>query len=239
MKPHKMLVDKDYFNLQILFARKVAQSTGENLNEILFAYTDFYRRFELGNPQKENSFWQEYLKKITNENILEVTYQTYLDQRGVNFYKDMGFGCFSFHVQDGEVVFTHFKNAEQSGMSPLARERVPVRVLELKEMFAHIKKNFPEAKIVKGRSWLYNLPRYCELFPPEYTTLKKVETGEFQSMPLWGQFLDYNGNVKAEPKNQLLANLKNVDMAHLSDIFPFQVMKVETGIENFYRFYGL
>ena len=45
---------------------------------------------------------------------------------------------------------------------------MPIRKSELLEMFRHIQANHPDVETVRGGSWLYNIPAYLRLFPPNY-----------------------------------------------------------------------
>ncbi len=66
---------------------------------------------------------------------------------------------------DRDVIKIHFKNRDTSAAGSLSKERQQVRLYELKLMFASISKYQPEAKVVHGGSWLYNLESYQRLFP--------------------------------------------------------------------------
>jgi len=241
MTDTKVVIDKEYFDLELRFVSLVMEKSQKSLNEVLLSFTDFHERFELGLACADTPLWQKYLKEIPGQNISEVTYRTYLERHPYTFFNDKQFGCFSFHVM-GDVVYIHFKNKDLPGVSPLSRERVSARIQDLTNMFAYIREEFPDAKTVRGRSWIYNLPSYCRLFPPEYVVNKEVETGDSDSIPaipIWAQFLRYDGRRNRNFADTFLGNLQKFDIKNPREVFPCQVLKVETDIENFYRFYGV
>lgn len=51
---------------------------------------------------------------------------------------------------------------------PLARVNADERRAELATMCSAIRLRHPDAQLIRGTSWLYNLPAYQRLFPPAY-----------------------------------------------------------------------
>ena len=91
---------------------------------------------------------------------------------------------------------------------------------------------------VVGASWLYNLEAYRRLFPPAYLATAHVLTGRFRHMPLWGQFLDRQGSVRAGLAGQLLDRLgRQSSLDGLDHCFPFPVLSVEAPVQDFHDFY--
>jgi len=129
-------------------------------------------------------------------------------------------------------------NHDISGYGPLSKERMSVRLQELKALFAEVKKQHPDVLLVRGNSWLYNLAAYKRLFPPQYTKTMKMVDGEFQYLSLWGQFVRRNGQVHEDIASSFLFSLHKHDtLEGLKRCFPYQVMGPECPISYFYGFY--
>jgi hypothetical protein len=106
-------------------------------------------------------------------------------------------------------------------------------------MFADIRRDLPEAEAVRGRSWMYNLPAYCRLFPPEYGLSTVVVEPELQFMSLWGQFLDRRWNLRPGPAGlfrERIATAQTLDAVLGS--FPLPVLAPRCHIDHFYAFYA-
>src|SRR3989344_3891984 len=150
---------KEYFELQVKFAQRLSEVSGISLADALLDYTNLYRRFALGRRgDSSNPIWQEFASWQENEDIAERAYQLYLKSRETKKEEESQsptFGCFKYdYVPTSKTIQIHFKNKEKSG-SPFSD--LNKRKQELREMFAHIKANHPEAQEVQGGSWLYNL----------------------------------------------------------------------------------
>ena len=73
-----------------------------------------------------------------------------------------------------------------SGLGALSRVQRPERIRELTAMFTEIRRAHPEAEAFAGGSWLYNLPAYQALFPPEYIATMNPTRPRFTYMDVWG-----------------------------------------------------
>jgi hypothetical protein len=59
-------------------------------------------------------------------------------------------------------------------------------------------------------------------------------------MPLWGQFLDRRGAIRADIAREFLARLERQSgLDDLSRCFPLQALAVEAPGQDFYNFYGI
>lgn len=129
--------------------------------------------------------------------------------------------------------------------SILGAERREDVTENLKQMFTDIRAKHPDAKTVRGSSWLYNLKSYRSLFPPEYTAKlddpkgkeESIEHGDFQSMLRWGQFIDRTGSVNQDRKAQFLKNIEDLNVDDLASTFPLQTLNVDGDIDKFYEMY--
>ena len=133
-----------------------------------------------------------------------------------------------------DIVRLHFYNRDAAG--PLSKARADARRRELESMFAFIRKRFPNARHVEGRSWLYGTEAYRRLFPEDYVRSRIViESGDrFQGMSRWGQFLDRDGNVKPELKEIFLRNIERLNAGTLWEAFPLPSFRVRAPIDVFY-----
>ena len=90
----------------------------------------------------------------------------------------------------------HFENRETSNHGTLSKERMATRKSELSAMFRYIQANHPDVETVRGGSWLYNIPAYLRLFPPDYVKTAEPVGYETTFWALWGQFVDRHGSVR-------------------------------------------
>jgi hypothetical protein len=66
-----------------------------------------------------------------------------------------------------------------------------------------------------------------------------VLAAPFQHMPLWGQFLDRHGEIRADVTRAFLARLdRQSSLDGLDDCFPFRVLTLEAAAGEFHDFYG-
>ena len=107
-------------------------------------------------------------------------------------------------------------------------------------MFSHIREKHPNARLVKGGSWLYNRQEYTRLFPPAYgQSAKAREKPYLKARGLWGQFLRYDGEINEKFASLFLHQVNQLREAeHHAQCFPYQDLFTEAPIELFYAFYG-
>jgi hypothetical protein len=239
-----MVYAKAFFDLQLQFAHKVTDLSGLPFTRVLLEYTNLYIRFGLGrdfNPA--HTTWQAYLAGLRDTNDRrEWTYRFYLTRAEAMAGPPVvaTFGCFSYALLRGDRIRLHFQNAETDGHSSLGVACLGQRQADLTALFGHVKRTLHERVQVVGASWLYNLDAYRRLFPVSYVATARVIGDRFQSMPLWGQFLDRHGDIKesmTRPFLERLARQSSVD--RLNECFPFQVLSVEAPVLEFYDFYGI
>jgi hypothetical protein len=242
--PASVIYAKPFFDLQLQFADRVTLLSGLPLAHALFEYTNLYIRFGLGRDfDPGHPIWQEYLAGVQDTNDRrEWTYRFYSRRP-----EDMGapaveatFGCFSYARASGDRVRLHFQNAETDGQSPLGIGRRSQRLAELTALFEHVKRTERQPLQVVGASWLYNLEAYRRLFPASYLATARGLEHRFRHMPLWGQFLDRNGEIKENMTRPFLERLERQStLDSLDHCFPFQVVRVEASVLEFYDFYGI
>jgi hypothetical protein len=235
---------KAFFDLQVQFARKVADLSGMSLAQGLLEYTNLYIRFGLGHGfDPAQPAWREYVAGLqTAADAGEWTYRFYSTRPAAAPPGIVATcGCFSYARLGDDRIRLHFLNVEPDGHSPLGRERVGQRLADLSALFESVKRTQRSPLRVLGVSWLYNLEAYRRLFPSSYTASARVaEPPRFRNMPLWGQFLDRHGQVKGGPARQFLERLeRQPSLDGLSRCFPLPALTAEAPVEAFYEFYGI
>lgn len=235
---------KKFFEINLRFACKVSEITQESIESTLLSYTNLYIRFDIGRDFDVNHpIWLEYLEGYHQAiDPAEWTYRFYLkrQQQTSSQPQVLAFGCFSYTIVDDNRIRLHFHNYKSGKQSPLSKDQISKRLAELKDMFAYIKKNVNNPTSVIGASWLYNLEAYRRLFPSTYLATAKVGGNDFPFLPLWGQFIDHLGHVKENFVEQFLQCLdKQVRIDDIENCFPFQVLHLESSIQEFYLFYRI
>jgi hypothetical protein len=255
----RVMYAKEFFDLQLHFANRVADLSGLALNQALLEYTNLYVRFGLGRDfDPTHPTWQAYLTGLNSADDRKAwTYRFYLMRPETMNVPSLvaTSGCFSYALSGTERIRLHFWNAESDDQSPLGLDRQGQRKAELVALFRHVKQTLSghaesghaesghaesgHADVV-GVSWLYNLEAYRRLFPASYVQTARAIKPRFQSMPLWGQFLNHRGHVKQSMTHAFLERLEQQSsLDGLRDCFPFQVLTVETSVLDFYDFYRI
>ena len=232
----------EFFTLNLRFAEKVVAVSDQTFAQALFNYTHLYLSLGLGRGfDPEHPLWQEFLRGVAAaEDKTSYTHAFHLQHAPPKEMPNPAFGCFSYAVWEGGRIRLHFHNAEAAGVSPLARERVPQRVAELRELFTHVGEHVPHAGAVVGGSWLYNLEAYHRLFPPAFIATARPSYADFQFSAMWGQFMDRAGGVRAQLAEKFLARLEQAaNLAEVKSSFPYPMLRLESAIEAFYTWYDL
>jgi hypothetical protein len=170
------------------------------------------------------------------------THERYLQNAEANTSPavEAAFGCFSYGILDSGDAKLHFRNTEFGAVSPLSGSRCHQRRAELTALFDNLKRTRGSDLMVTGCSWLYNLTAYNRLFPRQYTLNGEVVRSRFQSMSLWGQFVDHHGRLKDNASTLLSSSL--VECRSLNDLhrcFPLQAVGVRAPAQTFYDFLGV
>lgn len=233
-----------FFELQIEFAGRAARLAGTTVDEAVLRYTNCYIRFGLGRDfDAAHPVWQEYARGLrATVDPAEWTFRFYRSrppELGLPVVAATS-GCFSYGWMGEDRVRLHFRNAETDGRSPLGADRERARREELTALFAHVKREERRPIQVVGASWLYNLTAYRRLFPDRYLATARPLHGRFRHMPLWGQFLDRRGEVRAAEAavfRERLARASTVE--ELERCFPLPVLGLEAPVSDFYEHYRL
>jgi hypothetical protein len=239
-----MVYAKAFFDLQLQFADKVTEISGLPLTRVLLEYTNLYIRFGLGRDfHPGQPIWKAYLAGLQDtHDKREWTYRFYLTRAETTAGPPVvaTFGCFSYALMQENRIRLHFQNANTEGHSALGVACLGQRRADLTALFGHVQRTLPEPVEVVGVSWLYNIEAYRRLFPVSYVATARVLRNRFQSMPLWGQFLDRHGGIKAHMARPFVERLeRQVSVGRLHECFPLQVLTVEAPVGAFYDFYGI
>ena len=236
-----MPLAREWFDLQLRCAERAAVITGLQLDDALLRYTALYHRMGLGYTFEPNAAtWQEFLRGLHAAGDRAVFTAEFCAANSPPAAVGP-FGCFSYTSVPAERrIRLHFVNADQSGAGPLSQERVAVRHAELRALFAEVAVCHPQARTVRGNSWLHGIAAYQRLFPPEYgaSAIRAPMTEEFQYMALWGQFLDNAGALKPALARSFLDGMARARMVEeLAAAVPKPVYEVECAVSYFYTFY--
>ena len=117
-----------------------------------------------------------------------------------------------------------------------------MRHAELWALFAEVAVRHPEARTVRGNSWLHGIAAYRRLYPPEYgaSAIPALMAEEFQYVALWGQFLDHADGLKpalARPFLEGMARARTIE--ELAAAVPRPIYEVECAVSHFHTFYRL
>lgn len=241
----KKQYDKDFFDLQIQFAKKLSEVSGIPFPEVLLSHTGLYHFFKLGKVvDVNNPVWQEFISQ-GDQNIVERAYDLYLqvqrERESSSKNKKprrMHFGCFQHEYNKQEkTVYMHFGNTEKWG-SPF--DDIEKRKKELKTMFEYIKEHHPEAEYVRGDSWLYHIKDYKKIFPSEYSSNLEPSETPYLALSTWGQFLDRNHETRPEAFNSFKQRLHAAQtLDEVLNSIPRMPLQAGTNIENFYTDLGI
>jgi hypothetical protein len=241
---NRVIYAREFFDLQLQFAQTVSVLSGLPLARTVLEYTNFYIRFGLERDfDPIHPVWQEYLAGLEDTNDRQQwTYRFYVTRSHPVAPPGLvaTFGCFSYARLSSDRIRLHFQDAERDGPSPLGTERRDRRLAELAALFANIKQTMGKTCRVVGASWLYNVAAYRRLFPESYLATARAIQHRYRHMPLWGQFVNRHGEVRASMVCQFRERLgRQSSLERLDDCFPLQVLSLEAPVFEFCDFYGV
>jgi len=238
-----MFLSRDFFDLNLKFASRISEVTGQGLPQSLLEYTHLYLALGLGRDfDPANVIWQVFLDELMQKtDQAAYTHQVYRSREAEQPKQEPEnvFGCFSYVRWDGNRIRLHFRNVTNAS-GALQRRHAPERIAELLVMFKHLHPVVPVGSTVVGGSWLYNIEAYRRLFPASYFRSAQAVDDEFQFLALWGQFLYSDGNIRQPLAQQFLDGIKKQKtLAGLQSQFPYQVLRLESPVEEFYAHFGI
>ena len=246
-----MLLDRSYFALQAPFARRSAELEGCSAGEAFRLHTAYYalaRDNDAGVAPERNDFdprhpaWAAFVDAIEDgADPVEYAYAAYLGgdaQEQLEDNQANGPRCFTFaYWPEDRLVRPHFGN--NAAGDALRASSVPDRHRELRDIFEQVARDHPDARVVRGTSWLYHLPAYRRLFPPAFIDGLHSVGHPHQFAALWAQFIDRHGVVKpalAEPFLEAVGAATT--SAELDAAFPLDVLASTADVQVFIDHYS-
>lgn len=241
-----------YFEVQLRLARRMAELTGLPLGETTLRFTNLHRRlgFGVNKPGEPPAVgWADYAHALEAEP--DPAIQLKLSQaicaasppERLPLPGQTQFGCFASEAADDDgAVRLHFNNVDtDEAGGPLASGKVARRRAELAALVRHVRQTYPQAAVIRGRSWLYNLEAYRRLFPADYGASRTVASGPLRlnGTSSWGQLIDSRERIRPDVRDAFLANLERLDPQAPWLVFPLRVLATEAPIESFAAEYGL
>lgn len=233
-----------FIHLQMQFAEKLSALLNIDLGETLAEHTVLRHLLAVSISRADQSdpVWQQFVRGCKAQPApTEWAYAFYQRHAAPDQEAPRPrFGCFTFAYpfRGTPVVRLHFENLTKQ--SVLKSVQINERKAELRALFAYVRQHHPEAKRVRGGSWLYNIAAYRRLFPDEYIKTAEgvgYETGFFA---LWGQFLRADGDVHMVQAAQFLTNIERQTTEDgCLHCFPYEVLRPECSIEVFNSFYSI
>ncbi len=220
-----------FFDLQWRFAQRIAAlSDARTIDQIVpFTVLPALLDYRTDDPA--------FLDSVASTNApAEYLYEIYrqLPKRGRD-PTEHRFGCFLyvFPWRSTKKLRLHFANVDPTG-HPLARDRAPSRVTELRNLVADVERRQLEVETVRGGSWLYNVEAYRDLFPSVYTDTLTALPAEPAFLSQWGQFVRGDGTVRAVLANSFIEALAGAKTtAECLAAFPLPVLKAECAYTDF------
>jgi hypothetical protein len=237
-----------FLAIQITFARRIAELSGQPVPESALRNTALYRILGLDwSLDPHHPVWQRFVGELRDDGTgFDAAYQVYAERQAQGLIPAYDtsrphWGCFSHeYAVDGRAVRLHFADRDPTGAGPLSSQRQDARLAELRAMFAQIRREHLDAERVLGGTWLYNRAEYRRLFPPPYGASARVDRPHLIARGLWGQFLRHGNRLNEEVAARFLAKLSELrDAAEYAACFPYQSLLTEAPIALFYAYYGL
>ena len=241
-----------YFEIQLQLARRMAELTGAPLGETTLRFTNLHRRLGFGvnlPGEPPAPGWADYARALQAEP--DLASQLSLSQavcaasppERLPLPGQTQFGCFACEpAGDDGAVRLHFNNADtDEAGGPLASPKIERRRAEMAALVRHVREAHPQATVIRGKSWLYNLEAYRRLFPADYGDARTIASGPLRlnGTSSWGQLIDSRERIRPDLRDAVLANLDRLDPAAPWLVFPLRVLATEAPIESFAAEYGL
>ncbi len=235
-----------FFDIQLQFAAAMAAPLDLPLGEAVAQFTCLHRRLGFGrhpgNPPALR--WRQLLAAIESAPDHSARLALTVDACAhgpTEVRPQHEFGCFDFDTADADgVVSIHFAVHPRAGPGPLARSEIARRRAELAAMVRAIAERQPQARRIRGTSWLYNIEAYRRLFPPAYGQSRRPvgAASRFRGLSSWGQFLDARERVKTHAANRFEAALAHLEVARPWAVFPLPALRAEAPVGTFLDHYA-
>jgi hypothetical protein len=230
-----LIYSADFFAMQLRFASKVAEISGLPLAETVGSHTNIYVRLGMG-PRLDatNPDWLEYVSALSAaRDPAAWTHEVHRRRSHLPTGPEVAasVGCFSYALVGQGSVRLHFHAGPSLSDSPLSLANEKLRRWELATLLSKAAASGENIQVI-GASWLYNLVAYRRLFSEPYVCSLRPIEHTYERLPLWGQFLNRDGTVRAGAVQHFDSRL--ADAASLSDLnlcFPYQVLSTSAPIK--------
>lgn len=238
------LFSVEFFDLQLCFAKRVAELSEVSFAEAVGSHTNIYVRLGMGQRlDLNNSDWQDYLAELaTVSEKAEWTHAVHARRLNIPAGPTLtsAVGCFSYALIGPSHARLHFHASDCTSESPLSIGNLHLRQRELASLLSNLRSWSSESMQIVGASWLYNLQSYRRLFPGRYLASLQPVAHPYQRMPLWGQFLTRDRRVRPEAKARFLERITQASsLSELDLCFPFSVLTTTSPAKGFYEHIGL
>lgn len=246
----ELVLGREYFQFQYDFAKEMAERTGMPFMDMVKRYTTFLRSniYELNDDGSE----KELKPGVTEENMVDFAYE--IEKKSVAKRKGEEmpysrsspeggrFGCFryDYHAEDASVE-SHFFNAEFDETGPLQGDKLSIRKSEFADMLRDIKTQHPEAKTMRGSSWLLSLPAFRMLFTDKEGVDTEIDRDpdHWHRGTIWGQFMDGKYQLRTKMTERFLKKARELPIEDLVLALPLPPRKVAVPLEELYQQYGI
>ena len=229
------------------FARRIAELSGISYHETLLHKCDLYDIFGLKGTQ-DLPIWRGFVAELQGESLgIEEAYRFYTERFVQGLIPDdehshEHWGCFSYEYDaEMEAVHVHFTDRDTSGYGPLSHQRIEARLDDLRSMFAHVRREHPEAeREIANGTWLLNRVEYRRILPPEQVRYTSVGEQYLDGTGLWGQFLRRGNRLDEKASAIFLERVAKLsDAKDFASCFPLLMLRTDCPISYFYNFYGI
>jgi hypothetical protein len=136
-----LIYPQSFFELQLTFAQKVADLSGQPFAQALLHYTALYRIFGLDwSLDPTNVIWQIYIQELQYASDKGgFTHQFYLHRYYIipKFTDEEHWGCFTYDYRPAiRAIHFHFSDQDTSPYGPLSHHRIDARKSELSHVSA-------------------------------------------------------------------------------------------------------
>lgn len=230
----------DFFSLQLAFAQKMSSLSQMDIRSSLFTYTSLYSRLGFPYPlDQTNKQWTEFVDAIASQ---QEKPEYFISDRYRKIYRPCVITyCFTYtYKKENGAIHIHFVNRDTSEKGPLHESRHDARKKELTALFAEVKNNHSQAQTVNSHSWLLNLDRYINLFPPAYRQNLEETPPEFNYMSLWGQFLTKEGKINKKLESVFMDRLYHANTVFDAvNAFPYRLLRTYSPINAAFSFFKI
>lgn len=239
-----MLYSKEFFKIQLQFARIISRKKHIPYPQALYQYTCIYVRLfgysDENRPNVTNKCWTEFIDNLPKTQVdqLNYVYQTYIKYESLPKPKSnmKRFGCFSYsyHVDINQYEL-HFGAHDPKGN--LGSDRIKARIADWTNLFQSIYDEKKKNTTTKISTWLLGINAFSRLLPKEFIKeAHPLYRDHAQNFTYWGPLLNRFGKVKSDMKKAFLHSANIENYTHIEDYFPRRALTSEIKTEVFFDF---